>query len=262
MKHGFTSAVLLVIAILLIGGKTGFGQIENEVSESSPHILRAQKTAQQFVRRIQQTRDVSALFDELFLPEFISHFSSQSEVASPAVYSRLTNTERKRLFAAVYNFAYLSAIAIIGDYDDMDIVFGERSSNPKLLLPNSIILELKRALPPTNAFPIRSYRRMRDYLIKIERALDKAQVHLRSSHFEQTPEFQSKLVVGDKLGYGINYRVRTYVGGRNIKDCGPLTGFSKNRRFFRVELPLLVGMILVKDGRRMKIVRLTFVDGD
>jgi len=95
----------------------------------------------------------------------------------------------------------------------------------------------------------------------MEKVLAEARVHLIQQGIEQTPEFQREL--DDKVtDTGIEYRVRAYIGGGNIKDCEPLIGFPANQKFYRVEIPLMMGVILAKVNGQMKIVRLTYVDGD
>ena len=228
---------------------------EEDVEASPQEIEEAQESAQRFVSRMQQTRDVGALFDELFSADFISHFVSDDFVP-PSLYSRLSHTERQRLFAAIYNLHYLSAVAIMSDHDDMKVVTGERKSNLKILLPHSTLVKIRRAFRLLGGEDNRmtSYRRFR--------ILAEARAYLKEHEIERTAEFQRRLAPGNGLGTGIDYRVRTYIGGQNIKDCEPMAGFPKNQKFFRVELPLLIAAIFVRDGEQMKIVRLTYADGD
>jgi hypothetical protein len=145
----------------------------------------------------------------------------------------------------------------------MDLVYGEKLQKPRTLLPHSTILKLKRALHLRNGeTELKTYEQFRLFMPAIEKALAEARAYLKRRGLEQTPEFQKHLISNERLGTGVNYRVRAYIGGQNIKDCDPLVGFASNQKFFRVELPLLIAAILTKDGEQLKIVRLTFVDGD
>lgn len=245
--------------MLFVAVNTSVAQ-EEEVEADAQEIGMAQETARRFVSRMQHTRDVAALFDELFLPNFISHLVSE-EGLPPILYSRLTNTERQRFFVVQWNLNYLSSIAIISEHDDMGIVTGERKSNSRMLLPYSVALKLRRALK-SGGTELKSYKQFRAFLPAMEKSLAEARFYLKRRGMEQTPGFQKKLNPRDELGSSIYYRVRVYIGGENVKDCEPLVGFPKSQKFFRVELPLLIGAILVKDGNRMRIVRLTIVDGD
>lgn len=260
MKRHLMTAFLVVCVALFVVVGCAFAQ-EEEVELTPQELLEAQETAQRFVGRMQQTRDVAALFSELFLPGFMSHLES-IETATPALYARLTRTERRRLFVAWNNLAYLSSVTIISGHDDMDVIGGEEKANAKMLLPLSIALKLRRALRHGYETELKSYRQFRSVLPALELALAEARAYLTKRGLEQTAEFQRELASSEAMGDGINYRVRAYVGGMNVKDCGPLTGFPKGQKFFRVEIPLLIGVILTKDDERMKIVNITFVDGD
>ena len=225
-------------------------------------IKEAQEAARRFVVRMQQTRDVGALINELFLPGFVSHFVSEEGV-SHSLYSRLSRSERERLFVVIYNLHYVSAITIMSDYDDMKVVYEEKTLKPRLLLPHSTLLKLRRALRQYfGKTELTSYQQIRSLLAAMETAVAEAIRYLKRRDIEQTAEFQRRVTTSDTLGSGINYRVRVYTGGQNVKDCEPLVGFPENYRFIRVELPILLGAIFIRDGEQMKIVRLTFVDGD
>jgi hypothetical protein len=263
MKHCFTAVAFLTFAIIFPGAAIGRAFDESETTGSAQEIKEAQKTAQHFVKRMQQTRDVSVLYREMFLQDFTSHFLSEGEIVPRVVYRRLTRSDRQRLFAAFYNFAYLSAVLVISEHDDLDTVSTADRSTGRFLLPSSISRKLKGFIPGDSELRLTNTRRLRRFLTEFEVVLAEARAHLKRSRIEQSSEFQRQIAVSrDELGNGLNYRVRVYTGGMDVKDCEPLIGFSGARKFYRVELPLLVGMILVRDGDRMKIVRLTFADGD
>ena len=259
MKLRFMLGTFFTWVMLFIAINPSVAQ-DTEVEARPQEIAMALETARHFVSRMQQTRDVAALFDELFLPDFIQHFVSE-EGLYPKLYARLTHTERQRFFIMQWNLNYLSSISIISEHDDMDVVTGEGKPKPKMLLPYSVALKLRRALKSAGT-ELKTYRQFRIFLPAMEKALAEARFHLRRRGIEQTPEFQRELDSSEDLGSGINYRVRVYIGGKNVKDCEPLAGYPKDQKFFRIELPLLMGAILVKNGNRMKIVRLTIVDGD
>lgn len=255
-----TIALFVWVAMFVMVG----GVSAQEEAEATPlEIEEAQATARRFVSRMLQTRDVAALFNELFLPDFTSHFVSD-EFVPPSLYAHLNRTERQRLFVVMYNVAYLSAVALMSDHEDMKVVYGEAQSNTQTLLPRSTLMKLKRAVHLLGDENNRatSYRQLRVFLSAMENALAETRTSLAALDIEKTREFQRRLAPQNGLGSGIDYRVRAYIGGQNVKDCEPLIGFPQQQKFFRVELPLLIAAILVKDGRQMKIVRLTFADGD
>ena len=260
MKGRLITAVLSLWVALFASISCCVAQTEEEATVKE--IKEAQEAARHFVVRMQQTRDVGALIDDLFLPGFVSHFVSE-EGLSASLYSRLSRSERERLFVVTYNLHYLSAITIMSDYDDMKVIDEEKTLKPRLLLPYSTLLKLRRALRQSfGTTELTSHQQIRAFLPAMEMAVAEAIRYLKRRDIEQTSQFQRRLKTNDPFGTGINYRVRVYTGGQNVKDCEPLVEFPESYRFIRVELPLLIGAIFIRDGEQMKIVRLTFVDGD
>jgi hypothetical protein len=105
-RKRLTTAALLVWITLFVGIRAGVGQEEQELT--SQETKAAQEVARHFVGRMQQTRNVATLLDELFLPGFVSHFTSEEGIV-PALFSRLTRSERQRLFTVMFDINYLSA---------------------------------------------------------------------------------------------------------------------------------------------------------
>lgn len=235
---------------------------EEEQPISDREVREAQQAAQRFVRRIQQTRDVAPLIRELFAPDFVSHFvSSDCECMSQELYSRLSKSERIRWFVALNNLSYLVTLDVLHGPSRNPEDKNYRASSFKGILPDKIAEELQKLMVHENDYQVKDYRAFRSLLTRMEKVLAEARAHLVRQGIEQTPEFQRELA--DKVtGTGIDYRVRAYVGGQNIKDSGPLIGFPSRQKFYRVEIPLMMGVILTKVRGRMKIVRLTYVDGD
>lgn len=254
---------LLAVAAILFAPATNSAFRQEEPQPiSAGERLEAQQAAQLFVSRMQQTRDVTALIDELFLPDFIAHFiSADCECIPLSLYSRLSKNERLRWFAALNNYSYLVTLDVLhgptrNPYDDkyLDSFF-------KRILPDKLAEQLQKLSPQESDFQITDYQAFQALLTPLEKLLAEARAHLIRQGVEQTTEFQKEL--DDKVtDTGIDYRVRAYIGGENIKDCEPLIGFPASQKFYRVETPLMMGVILIKDGGRMKIVRLTIVDGD
>jgi len=209
-----------------------------------------------------KTRDVAPLIRELFLPNFISHFvAGDCECMSPHFYSRLSKRERIRWFVALNNFSYLITVDVLHGRDLNPSDEGYDASAFKGVLPDKTAENLQRIVPDKIDDQIKDNKVFRSLLSRVEKALAEARLHLIRRGIEQTPEFQRRL--DDRVtNTDIGYRVRAYIGGDNIKDCEQLVGFPSKQKFYRVEVPLMMGVILVKHGKRMKIVKLTYVDGD
>jgi hypothetical protein len=254
---------ILLAAVTLLAMTTNAVAGQEEPQPISPQEKEeVQRAAQLFVRRMQQTRDVAPLINELFAPNFISHFvSGDCECIPPQLYSRLSRTERLRWFVALNNFSYLITLDVLQGPTRNPEDENYLASTFKRILPDKTAEELQNLMPQENDFQIEDYQAFRSLLIHMEEVLAEARAHLIQQGIEQTPEFQRKL--DDKVtDRGIEYRARAYIGGGNIKDCEPLIGFPTNQKFYRVETPLMMGVILTKVNEQMKIVRLTYVDGD
>lgn len=260
MKLQRIAAVSLICIALFITANNCFAMDEVPLTEQEK--CEAQQAAQHFVKRMQKTRDVSLLFEELFLPDFISHFVSDAdESISASLYSQLTQAERRRLFIVQINGSYLITLDVKSGTTDNYPADKSGKSAFKNILPAAMAERLRNVAWREGELQFSDYQDFQSRLPKIEGVLSEARTYLIKRGIEQTPKFQRSL--DDTItGEGINYRVRAYVGSDEIQDCEPLGGFPANQKFFRVETPLFLGVILVKDGNRMRIVRLTVVDGD
>jgi hypothetical protein len=246
--------------ILFLSASTVAAGDESEKPMSEQERSQAQRTAQRFVRRMQQTRDVNALIPELFLPNFVSHFVS-GESDYPEHCARFSQSERRRWFVAHYNISYLIALDVLQSSDRNPSDPGYEASIFKSFLPDKLAERLQTIAPHELDVQCKDYPSLRPILVRAERALADARAYLLRKRIEQTPEFQKRL--DDKItNFGIDYRVRAYLGGGNVKDCPMLIGFPPRQKFYRVEIPLFIGVILVKHAKQMKIVTLTYVDGD
>jgi hypothetical protein len=250
---GLLGIVMVMTAVI------GFSAEEKGITKQEER--EAQQFAQRFVKRLQETRDVTPIIDEMFLPDFISHFVSGDETVSPSLYSLLMPAERQRLFIAQTNAGYLATLDVICKPERKMSEEEKYKSAFESILPSATAEKLRNAAWPNNQFAFSSYEDFQSRLPEIEKALSEARTYLISHLIEQTPEFQSKLDDTVK-GTGMNYRVRAYIGGDEIKDSESLVGFPANQKFFRVETPLQMGVILIRDDNQMKVVRVTGVDED
>ncbi len=139
--------------------------------------IEAQQVAQQFVRRMQQTRDVAPLVDELFVPDFISHFTSDDNV-SPSLYSRLSLAERRRWFIAKLNLSYLITLDVLSkqqrNYSEAD---ADRLAF-RSILPATLAEKFRDMFSKDGDSLITDYQKLVSFLVALEGALAEARVHL------------------------------------------------------------------------------------
>ncbi len=261
MKRRLTRAAFLFCLAIFIAAGSVSAQ-EEEVEVSPQEIEEAQNTARRFVGRMQQTRDVSALINELFVPDFSSHFvSGDCECLPPWLYSQLSARERLRWFVALNNFSYLTILNVLHGPPRNPAADNYLDSTFESILPNDLARRLRKLIHQENDFQIADRQAFQSFLIPAEKTLAEARRHLVRQGIEQTPGFQKELR-DEVTGKDIGYRVRAYVGGENVKDCETLVGFPADQIFYRVETPLMMGVVLTRHAGQMKIVRLTIVDGD
>jgi hypothetical protein len=238
IKLCFTGLILVASEVI--------GDAQTRRSDTAD-IKAAQAIAKRFVARIQRTRDVSVLFNELFLADFVAHnIVDDAESPLPSFYSRLTLQERRRSLSAEWNLDYFMAVETLGKYNDIEVASGEKLPNAKLLLPDSTLLKLQSAirLSETNET---SYSQYVLSLNSFENVLAEVRQIMIKRGIEQTSTFRKELETGDKFGTGFNYEVRVSTDDRNF------SGFPKEQKFFRVQLPILMSAVLVKDHDKMKI---------
>lgn len=268
MKLRSYISVCLVALMFVVSANNGYAAAEDD-DLTDVERKEAQQTAQRFVKRMQETRDVAALVDELFVRDFTSHLTNGGAVA-PELYQRLDRAERLQLFSVWYNLSYLNLVDI-----QMNKFGRERYTDEgeefrfKSILPVVLAEKLQRILSGAQYYTeadgddrqFLDRGKLLSWLTDLEAALSEARVHLAKQNIEQTTEFQKELndIV---LGTGINYPVNAYIGGGSVKDSEPLIGYPADAKFFHIDTPLIIAVILVKEDGKMKIANLTFADGD
>ena len=228
------------------------------VSESDTKM--AQEVAQHFVKRLQETRDIKPIIDEMFLADFVPFLACQEDDV-PSFYSRLTKSERRRLFILQINVSYLATVDLFAQLD-----FHSKNSHIYFdsALSQELSVKLAKELSEHGTIPeFSSYVDFQTRLPKIEKVLHESMEYVKKRNIEPTPEFQRRL--DDMVtGKGINYRIRV----SEITEKNPICGsfgtlpVKLRTRIFRVETPLMFALILVKRGKNMKIVYVDMADDD
>jgi len=251
-------SILILLVFLTASGRNVLGQDVTTDKERRE----AQAVAQNFVRRMQETRDVKPLLDDLFLPDFVSRFMSDNENIPRTDYEKLNADERIRLVTIEVNAAYLATLDVLNTprkrYVEGEDVYESAFAS---ILPKHLADALKQAIWPNEKFGFSDAKDFRSRLPHIEKVLSDVRIYLANSEVEQTAEFKKRLK-DEVTGVGLRYKVTTFIGGENIDDCEPLIGFPSDQKFFRIETPLMLGLVLVKHKNKLKIVRVTGVDSD
>jgi hypothetical protein len=257
----FTIAALLT-TILLLGG-TCFGltcrptdtQDESFVTEQEK--AQVQNFAKRFVSKLLKARDVTPLINEFFLADF-TVFAKQDfyEKVSTNLYSRLTNEERVRLFVAQENLAYVITLDVMTNPDSGSAV----ESPLKRILPNSLAQKLNRSRLLEGSTEFTDREELLNEVAELEQALLEARPFLKRRNLEQSPIFLRKVRKFERDPY-LGYRVRASLIDEAAKLESGLNGFA-GRKVFSVETPILLGLVVLRDAKRLRILTLFPADGD
>jgi hypothetical protein len=263
MKIKAVNLVYFVGLFALLGNHSMIAQ--NTTSKTDKNETIAQRTSKEFVTKLLKKRNVADLTNTMFVNDFTSHFTSETEFFPDSLYNELTKKERERFFATEFNLFYLRAVDTYLKPNEEKNKSLEKTfwSAYAVVLPIELAKRIEAVVVSKNKKPLQftNVTDFRERIQLIENVLNESREYLAKMNFEQSPSFV-KQFEDSVYDDAINYRVRKYVGGANIKDCEPLIGFPENQVFYRVETPLYMGVVFVKVGKHMKIVRLTVVDDD
>lgn len=220
----------------------------------------AQETAQHFVKRFQETRDLEPLISDMFQYGFAPRLECNDESMNSSLYAKLTSSERLRLFIVQVNVAYMVTIDVIQGTDYIGNK-PETIAFSRILEPE--MAQRLRELLKSNGSPLgfSEYKDFQSRLAKIEIELSNARACLKKRGLEQTSLFQEKL--RDTItGKGLHYRVRVFGNKENVLNCWNFEPIPNGRKFFRVETPLHLSLIFAKDGSQMRIFHVSDADVD
>ncbi len=95
---------------------------------------------------------------------------------------------------------------------------------------------------------------------ELEKAIFEARPFLIRRNFEQSPTFLREIRRFERDPY-LGYRVRASVVDEEAKLELGLARFA-GQKVFLVDTPILLGLVLLKDGGRLKVLTLLPADGD
>lgn len=250
-----TKHVVHFIAALLIATLAGSSATAKQDPEivTQPEKQEVQAFAKRFVASFLKTRDVRPLLAEYFLNDFTSlHKQDFYEKVSPELYAKLSKQERVRLFVAQENLGYLITLDVLTQPATAGLPF-ER------LLPVAIARKLnrERLVEGTAKFTQRS--ELLQELSRLEQTLLQARPFVKRKNLEQSPPFLQKLATFERDAH-LGYRVRGSLVDEDLRRESGFARFATGQKLFSVDTPLLIELIVVKDGGRLKI--LTVVPAD
>jgi hypothetical protein len=244
-----------LIAALLLLTFAGSALAQDQTIVTEPEKREVQEFAKHFVARFLKTRDVRPLLAEYFLSDFTAlHKQDFYEKVSPELYAKLSKNERVRLFVAQENLGYLITLDVMTQPATAGLPFEQ-------LLPAAIARRLNREqlVEGTAKFTKRS--ELLQELSRLEKTLLAARPFLKRKNPEQSPAFLKKLGTFERDSR-LGYRVRGSLIDDDLRRESGFARFAAGEKVFSVDTPLLIELIVVKDGGRLRIMTVVPAEGD
>lgn len=253
----------LLLAAILIADGNSFGsklvraprQDEPVVTENEREQVR--KFSKSYVERLLKTRNVAPLLKEFFLSDFTS-FSKQDyyEKVSPELYAKLGPKERERLFVAQENLGYIITLDVMTNPNP-----GDNSDHPfRRILPYRIAKELNRSRLVEGTATFTNRGELLKEVNELEKTLLKASPFLKRRNLEHSSTFLEKIRRFEQ-DPALGYRIRASMIDEDLKRESGLARFA-GQKVFSVDTPILIGLIVVSEGVRLRILTMVPADGD
>jgi len=253
--------LLLGTMMVAVGGSNvvarthRFAQDKSVVTEREN--VQVQAFAKRFVARLLTTRDVAPLIPHFFLPDFTS-FAKQDfyEKVSPSLYSSLPKEERVRLFVAQENLGYIITLDVMTNPDP-----GDTSAPPfKRILPNNVAQSLNRSRLVEGTTVFTNREELLKEVTELEKSILEARAFLKKRNPEQLPFFLRKIRKFERDPY-LGYRVRASLIDEDATLESGLVRFAGQKAFI-VDTPILIGLVVLNDGGRLRVLTMIPADGD
>lgn len=98
-------------------------------------------------------------------------------------------------------------------------------------------------------------------LSRVEKAIIEARPFLKRKNLEQSPAFLKKLGTFEHDPH-LGYRVRSSLIDEDLKRELGFASFAAGQKVFSVDTPILIELIVVKDGGKFRILTLVPADAD
>ena len=247
----------LLLTSLAFGGSAPAAK-QDPATVTGPEKQEVREFAKRFVGRFLKTRDVRPLLAAFFLSDFTS-LSKQDfyEKVSPELYAKLSKSERVRLFVAQENLGYLITLDVMTQTDSQ----ATEGLPFERLLPAGLARKLNRARLVEGTAKFTNRKELLRELSRVEKAILEARPFLQRKNLEQSPAFLKKLGSFERDPH-LGYRVRGSLIDEDLRRDPGFARFAAGQKVFSVDTPILIELIIVKDGGKFRILTLVPADGD
>jgi len=245
MVHFITA--LLMVALAVGGPPATLQQEQSTVTDQEKQEV--QEFAKRFVATFMKTRDVRPLIPEFFLSDF-TNLPKQDfyEKVSPELYAKLSKNERVRLFVDQENLGYIITLDVMAQPESK----ATEGLPFQKILPASVARKLSRSHLVEGAAKFTTRRELVLELSRAETAILDARPFLKRKNLEQSPAFLKKLSTFERDPH-LGYRVRSSLIDEDLKRELGFARFAAGQKVFSVDTPILIELIVIKDGAKFRI---------
>jgi hypothetical protein len=207
----------------------------------------AREVSERFIQRLQETRDLAPIMDEMFTDTFRRRIEQDPSLAGivgqgTSLMEYLIAKQRLRCFVVSFNFEYLLRLYLFSkvSFESPDV------SQSEELLPVKIKRFLKEKAPAEEE--IKSAKQANKFLAFLEQVVTLIQEEVRQNPPEATEQFKKNLAAFEAhLNQFPQERpsVRVYETSQ--------FGYAAGTRLTRMVIPFHVGLLMVKVGNTIKL---------
>lgn len=241
--------VLLLVLSLITVQTHGQKKADSQITVTSAEQREIQVFAKRFVKRLQETHDLTPLIREFFISDFARCLRKELYEDTEGRSSRklqLSFNEILRGYIAGINLLYIQTVAYI--YDSGRGVKGPYDPF-KSTFPPRIQKQLDELGSPTGLMDEEKLKDRKTYLLlltKTEKALAEAREYLTKKKIEEKPDFlkeSNKYAASDWLGY----TVETQTANDN-SFCN-----RQGSKTYTVTTPTLLVLAITKENGKFKV---------
>lgn len=251
MRFKFLDCCL--IGLLIVSAASG--QSPQRPPEKAPVLLdpadeqQVQKLVQEFTRRLQQTRDVSPLIDEMFVKDFKKLLTEDGwwagliDLPFPLA-KQLDEGERFRLYKTQFSLEYLMKLYYAGKVP----LTGEGRKNSTVVPPAKVVEYVKSSNPPTGE--ITTHEEALRLLQMLENTLKLMREEMASSPPEESELFKKNSAV-----FSLHLQEPDNSWGRPFVTtiARKFVHYPVGTRIVKLEIPFHNALMLVKENGQYKI---------
>ena len=260
MKFVPRIATLLTV-ILVVNGQSFPATIapQDPLTVTDQERKEVQEFAKRVVEKLLKTRDVRSLIAEFFLKDFTAIPKQDFyEKVSPQLYAKLRKNERLRLFVAQENLGYIITLDVMANPDSETTT----QNAPFLrILPAAVARKLSQSRLVEGTAEFTNRKELLRELSRTEKAILEARSFLNQKNLEQSPAFLRRFRRFEQ-DPNLGYRVRSSPIDEEVRREFEFLKFLAGQKAFSIDTPILIELIVVKEGGRFKILTIVPADDD